>query len=58
DALYQTSEFLEDKNLTIEGKLTTSLENLSYQGEALTYRFSIDYPNDLIDNFMACIILK
>jgi hypothetical protein len=53
DALYQTSKFLKDKNLVIEGKITTSLEDFSYQDEALTYRISIDYPNDLIDNFMA-----
>ncbi len=53
DALYQTSKFLKDKNLAVEGKVTMSLEDFSYPKEALTYRISVDYPNDLIDNFMA-----
>jgi len=53
DALYQTSKFLKDKNLSISGKVTTSLEDFEHQNNALTYRISIDYPNDLIDNFMA-----
>jgi hypothetical protein len=53
DAAYQTSEFLKNKNLVVAGKLTTSLEDFTSQKNALTYRISIDYPNDLIDNFMA-----
>jgi len=53
DALYQTSKFLKNKNLAVAGKFTTSLDHFSFQDNALTYRISIDYPNDLIDNFMA-----
>jgi len=53
DAVYQTSNFLKDKNLVVEGKVTTSMEDFKTQKNALTYRLSIDYPNDLIDNFMA-----
>jgi hypothetical protein len=53
DAVYQTSEFLKDKNLVVEGKVTTSMENFQAQKNALTYRLSVDYPNDLIDNFLA-----
>jgi len=53
DAAYQTSNFLNNKNLVIAGKITTSTESFSTQKNALTYRVSIDYPNDLIDNFMA-----
>jgi hypothetical protein len=53
DALYQTSKFLKNKNLSISGKVTTSLEDFNTQNNALTYRIAIDYPNDLIDNFIA-----
>ncbi len=53
DAAYQTSEFLKNKNLVVAGKVTMSSENFTFQKNALTYRLSIDYPNDLIDNFMA-----
>jgi hypothetical protein len=53
DAVYQTSSIFGNKNLVVEGKITTSTENFSTQKNALTYRISVDYPNDLIDNFMA-----
>jgi hypothetical protein len=53
DAVYQTSSIFSNKNLVVEGKITTSTEDFSTQKNALTYRVSIDYPNDLIDNFMA-----
>jgi hypothetical protein len=53
DAVYQTSNFLKNKNLVVEGKVTTSMEDFKTQKDALTYRLSVDYPNDLIDNFMA-----
>jgi len=53
DALYQTSKFFKNKNLAIAGKITTSLDHFSFQNQAITYRISVDYPNDLIDNFMA-----
>ncbi len=53
DANYVSSEFLKDKNIDISAKLTTSLEDFKHQDSTVTYRLSIDYPNDLIDNFMA-----
>ncbi len=53
DAAYQTSDFLKDKNLTVGAKFTTSTEDFTVQRNALTYRIYCDYPNDLIDNFMA-----
>ncbi len=53
DATYQSSEFLDDKNISVSAKLTTSLQNFNSQQNALTYRLSMDYPNDLVDNFMA-----
>ena len=53
DASYQTSEFLHNKNLVINASIATSLEDYNTQYNALTYRFFVDYPNDLIDNFMA-----
>jgi len=52
DAAYQTSEFLKNKNLIVSGKITTSMEDFTYQNNALTYQFFIDYPNDLIDNYI------
>ena len=53
DAAYQTSDFLKNKNLTVGAKFTTSTEDFTIQKNALTYRIYADYPNDLIDNFMA-----
>jgi len=53
DANYTSSEFLKDKNISIDAKLTTNLENFKPQDSSITYRLSVDYPNDLIDNFMA-----
>jgi len=53
DAAFQSSEFLNDKNISFNAKLTTSLEDFNAQKDAMTYRISMDYPNDLIDNFMA-----
>ncbi len=53
DAVYQTSKFLKDKNLSIRAEASTSLEDFKTSDNAITYRLSADYPNDLIDNFMA-----
>lgn len=53
DAAYQTSEFLHNKNLVVSGKVTTSFEDFTAQKNALTYRLFIDYPNDLIDNYIS-----
>lgn len=53
DAAYQTSKFLNDRNLVIKGSIATSMQDFKNQSNVLTYRVFIDYPNDLIDNFMA-----
>jgi len=53
DASYQTSKFLNNKNLVVKASAATNLEDFNTQKNALTYRLFIDYPNDLIDNFMA-----
>lgn len=53
DANYKTSKFLKNKNLSIEAKIATSFEDFETQDNAMTYRISVDYPNDLIDTFMA-----
>ncbi len=52
DAVYRTSEFLNNKNLTLGVRGAASFENFHYQGQALSYLIFCDYPNDLIDNFM------
>ncbi len=52
DAVYRTSELFGDKNLTLGAKLAASFENFEAQENALTYNIYMDYPNDLIDNFM------
>ena len=53
DATYQTSEFLNNKNLLVGAILTTSTEDFTIHDNSTTYRVYADYPNDLIDNFMA-----
>ncbi len=58
DAAYQTSKFLKNKNLVVSAKVTTSTEDFEVQKDALTYRFFIDYPNDLIDNYMAIATMQ
>lgn len=37
----------------MSGKISTSLKDFKPQKNALTYRLFVDYPNDLIDNFMS-----
>jgi hypothetical protein len=53
DAVYRTAEFLKDKNLTLGARLTARFEDFKYPGNAFTYLLFCDYPNDLIDNYMA-----
>ena len=53
DGNYQSANFLKDKNISIRAELSTSFEDFKQTNNALTYRLSVDYPNDLIDNFMA-----
>ena len=53
DAAYETSKFLNNKNLVVGAKLTTSAHNFEASDDAFTYRVFADYPNDLMDIFMA-----
>jgi len=53
DAAFQTSDFLNNKNLVVSGTISTSTDHFTFQKNALSYRLFIDYPNDLIDNFIA-----
>ncbi|HET6990225.1 MAG TPA: DUF5916 domain-containing protein, partial [Bacteroidia bacterium] len=53
DANYSTSHFLKNKNLTIGGLITTSSDNGKFQNNSLAYRIYSDYPNDLVDHFIA-----
>ncbi len=57
DAEYRTSEFLKDKNLTVGAKITATLDNFNYPGNALAYRIYSDFPNDLIDNFISYSVM-
>ncbi|WP_457618812.1 DUF5916 domain-containing protein [Lutibacter sp.] len=52
DGNYTTSHFLKDKNLTIGALISMSLNNGNFTENSLAYRFFIDYPNDLIDNYI------
>ena len=58
DAAYETSEFLKDKNLIISGSVSASTESFEKQENALTYRLYLDYPNDLIDNYMSVATMQ
>ena len=58
DASYQTSEFLKDKNLVVEAEVSASAEDFVVQNDALTYRLFVDYPNDLIDNYMSIASMR
>jgi len=58
DAAYETSEFLKDKNLIISGSVSASTESFEKQEDALTYRLYLDYPNDLIDNYMSVATMQ
>ncbi|NOY50227.1 MAG: carbohydrate binding family 9 domain-containing protein [Chlorobi bacterium] len=58
DAVYQTSKLFKNKNLVVEAKIASSLQDLTLGGNAITYRLSVDYPNDLIDNFMAVAAMQ
>lgn len=58
DAAYETSEFLKDKNLVVSGSFSASTENFEAQKNAVTYRLYVDYPNDLIDNYMSIATMQ
>jgi hypothetical protein len=53
DGSYTTSKFLKDKNLVVFGALAASMDVGATNKDNVSYRFYIDYPNDLIDNYIA-----
>jgi len=53
DGGYTTSKFMKNKNLSIYGSLAVSSENFKSGKNSLAYQFSINYPNDFIDNLIS-----
>jgi hypothetical protein len=52
DGAYITSKFLKNKNLVIAGLISKSFDKDKNSSNAYAWNFFIDYPNDLIDNFI------
>src|SRR5215203_751114 len=52
DGAYSTSKFLKNKNLIIGSMVSKSLDKGKNSNNAYAWNFFIDYPNDLIDNFI------
>jgi hypothetical protein len=52
DGSYTTAKFLKNKNLVITALASQSFDKGKNSDDAHAYRFFIDYPNDLIDNFI------
>ncbi len=46
---YVTSEFLGNQNLVIDGAFSQSFTKRESNADNISYRFGIDYPNDLMD---------
>lgn len=53
DGAYSTSRFMKNKNLVIGSFITKSFEKNTNNNGSYAWRIFADYPNDLIDNFMA-----
>ncbi len=53
DGAFTTSKFLKNKNLVISALLSKSFDKGKNGNGAYAWRLFIDYPNDLIDNFIA-----
>jgi hypothetical protein len=53
DGAYSTSKFLKDKNLVIGALLSRSFDKGQNDDGSYAWRLFADYPNDLIDNFIA-----
>lgn len=52
DGAYSTSGFLKNKNLVISGLLSRSFDRHTNGNGAYAWRLYVDYPNDLIDNYI------
>ena len=53
DANYTTSKFFKNKNLVVAGLIAQSLDDYKTKNNSLAYRIYCDYPNDLVDHFIA-----
>ena len=58
DANYTTSHFLKNKNLVFAGLVSQSIDDYKTKNSSLAYRIYCDYPNDLIDHFIAISSLQ
>jgi hypothetical protein len=52
DGAYSTSKFLKNKNLIVSGVISKSFDKGKNNENTYAWNFFIDYPNDLIDNFI------
>lgn len=52
DGAYTTSKFLKNKNLMVAALVSRSFDKGKNDDGSYAWRFFIDYPNDLIDNFI------
>jgi hypothetical protein len=52
DGSFATAHFRRNKNLVIAGLVAKSFDKATAGDNALAYRFYVDYPNDVIDNFI------
>jgi hypothetical protein len=53
DGNFSTSRFLKNKNLVIGAAVSLNLDSGKVQDNSLAYRIFSDYPNDLVDHFIA-----
>ena len=58
DANFTTSSFLKNKNLVVAGLLGQSIDDYKRKNNSLAYRVYCDYPNDIIDHFIAISSLQ
>jgi hypothetical protein len=52
DGAYSTSKFLKNKNLVIGSMVSKSFNKGKNSSDAYAWNLFVDYPNDLIDNFI------
>jgi hypothetical protein len=53
DGAFTTSKFLKNKNLVVAALVSKSFDKGKNDNGSYAWRFFIDYPNDLLDNFIA-----
>ncbi|MBI3510742.1 MAG: carbohydrate binding family 9 domain-containing protein [Bacteroidetes bacterium] len=58
DASYTTSKFLHHRNLVVAGNIAQSMNDFRAEKNSLAYRIYSDYPNDLVDHFIAVSSLQ